>query len=307
MADAGTTRGSPNYGGRLGYGIFYGLMRWFGVTPAYVLLAFVAPYYVLIRGKARRSAAPYLRHRFPDRGPVWRFFATILHFYRFGQVLVDQGSLGILGEEHFRIDFPGKQRFMRLAGRRRGVVVLGSHVGNWQSSMVRMPSLGVPVHFQFRLEEHTEGRHFFDLANSKDRFHFVSPDGFLGGMIELTHALQAGECVAMMGDRPFGAPVRQVPFLGEAAAFPVTPHHLAASTGADLVALLTVRTGKQAFRVRCVRLATGRPGRDLPRSERIERSLRRYVKFLERHVEESPFQWFNFFDFWRGGEQTPAP
>ena len=307
MVETKTEPRSPNYGGRLGYAIFYRTMRWFGVTPAYFLLAFVAPYYVIIRGRARRSVTPYLKRRFPGRGALWRFFATSFYFYRFGQVLIDQGAMGILGEGRFRLEFPSSRKFYRLAHRRRGVVLLGSHVGNWQTSMGKVDTLGLPVHFQFRLEQHTEGRHFFDVAKSKDRFRFVSPDGFMGGLIELTNALEVGECVAMMGDRAYGAPVQSRHFLGEPAPFPVTPHHLAATTDADLVALLTVRTGKLAFRIDCIRLASGRPRPGLSRKQRIEQSLGRYVNCLERHLEESPFQWFNFFDFWKGGEQTPEP
>jgi len=307
MAERQAAPRSPNYGGRLGYAIFHRTLRWFGVTPAYCLLAFVVPYYVLIRGRARRSVRPYLKRRFPERGALWRFFAGAFYFYRFGQVLIDQSAMGILGEERFRVEFPSARKFYRLAHRRRGVVLLGSHVGNWQTSMGKVDVLGLPVHFQFRLERHTEGQHFFDMAKNKDRFRFVSPDGFMGGLIELTNALAAGECVAMMGDRAYGAPVQPEVFLGARAPFPITPHHLAASTGADLVALLTVRTGKLAFRMDCVRLASGRPGGGPGKDERIELSLRRYVRSLERHVEESPFQWFNFFDFWGGGEQTPGP
>ncbi|MFH1575104.1 MAG: DUF2062 domain-containing protein, partial [Acidobacteriota bacterium] len=296
---------SPDYGGRLGHAIFYRLIRTVGVTPAYLLLGLVVPYYVIIRGRARRSASHYLRRRFPGRSPVWRFFATAVHFYRFGQTLIDQAALGILGPECLRVEFAGGERFRRLALRRRGLVMITSHVGNWQTAMARIGHLAVPVHFQFRLEEHTRGRHFFDVAGGQDRFRIVSPDGFMGGLIELTNALRAGECAAVMGDRSFGAAARHEIFLGAPAAFPVTPYHLAITSGADLIVLLTRRTGRLSVCIECVRIGSARRAGTAPRDEQIGILLKRYVRCLERYLVESPLMWFNFFDFWNGDKQTP--
>ena len=297
------SRGSPNYGGRLGYGIFQWTLRRMGVLPAYWLLAFVVPYYVLFRPSARRSARPYLRHRFPDRGPVWLFFATIVYFYRFGQVLVDQGAMGILGPEKFEIEFPEEDMLREAAHGGRGLVLVTSHVGNWQTAMAHVGHLNVPVSFQFRREEHTEGRHFFDLAGRAGDFRLVSPEVFLGGMVELAAALRRGECVAVMGDRAFGARTAKTGFLGEPAPFPISAYHLAYVTEAEVVVFLTVRTGRLRYRLTCRRLGDTRNLTHGDRDATIRRLLEEYARVLERHVQKHPFMWFNFFDFWNVGEE----
>lgn len=289
---------SPNYGGRLGHAIFHAWIRWLGVRPAYVLLMLIIPYYVIFRGRARRSVAPYLNHRFPHLSRFRRLLKTIMYFYSFGQSLIDRAAMGILGPKHFTVEFPGSDELHRLAQEGRGLILLTTHIGNWQTSMASMGALETPVYFQFQLEAHTAGRHFFDLAGQHDRFRFISPQGFLGGMVEITNALRSGECVAVMGDRAWGGKTRTTSFLGEPAAFPITPYHLALVTGAELVVLLTVRTGKCAYRLEYTQLTKDYDRVATSREEAIRELLRRYVRCLEACLAEHPLMWFNFFDFW---------
>ncbi|NQU44958.1 hypothetical protein HQ520_16855 [bacterium] len=294
---------SPDYGGRFGYGFFHILVRLLGVTPAYVFLAFLIPYYVLFRPKARRAAMPYLNRRFPERGGIWRFFAAFVYFYKFGQVLIDQGAMGILGPGAFRVEFPDEEELYRRAGSGKGLVLLTSHVGAWQAAMVNMRALPVPVHFQFLRQGHTEGRHFFDLAGESAQFRIVDPTGFLGGMVQMTNALHAGECVSVMGDRAWGGRTLDSEFLREKAPFPIGGYHMALSTGADLVALLTVRTGKLAYRIESHYLTDALEA-GLPRDEAQRALLARYIEKMEQYVDKHPFMWFNFFDFWAGGQEN---
>ncbi|MFQ5589525.1 MAG: hypothetical protein ACE5HE_00035 [Phycisphaerae bacterium] len=306
MGKRGQPRASPRYGNRLGHAIFHWCIQRFGVVPAYVMLMLIIPYYVVFRPSARRSAAPYLRHRFPDLSPVQRLAATVKYFYAFGQVLIDQAAMGVLGADAFKVEFPGAGQLYESARARSGIVLLTTHAGAWQTSMASMDALNVPVHFHLRLEPHTTGRHFFDLAGNRKRFNIISPDGFLGGMVEMTNALNAGECAAVMGDRAWGGRTRRVPFLGDEADFPITPYHLALLTGADVGVLLTVRTGRCAYRIEHVRITQDQDFRSMPREEAIDLLLQRYVKCLEEYLERNPLMWFNFFDFWDDGEKSQA-
>jgi predicted LPLAT superfamily acyltransferase len=294
----GETLEAPRYGGRLGHGIFRGILRFLGVTPAYLLLMFVAPYYVLARPKARRSAQQYLRRRFPDRGAAWRFFASFRYFYRFGQVLIDQGAMGILGKDRFRVEFPQAQEFYRRAQSRRGTVLVTSHVGSWQAAMIHIGDIGVPVSFQFRREEGSAALNAVDSRKGARELFLVSPDGFMGGLIELTRALQAGECVAVMGDRSRGGRTRRATFLGAPAEFPIAAYHLAACTGARVEVLLTVRTGRMSYRIEAHNVSDGVDAEALGRDGAIDEMLRRYVQCLEASLADHPFMWFNFFDIW---------
>lgn len=292
----------PSYGNKAGFGIFHFLLKILGPSPAYVLLAFILPYYLLFRKSARLRASHYLKCRFPGHGKVKLFFTTANHFFEFGKVLIDQAAIGILSKERFKVDFPGGESLYAMARRNRGMVMVTSHVGNWQTAMTTMDYMEKPVNYLFEAE-HNEGKHFFDLAGKRKQFKIISPKGFLGGMVECTNALKDNEVVAVMGDRAWGSKTIEMPFLGKNAKFPITPYYLSYATGADLVILLTVRTGKLAYSFRAQCISEGLDRSKISKNEAIKLLAERYVESIELFVKDYPFMWFNFYDFWSNDKE----
>lgn len=303
--DAETQRKkSPDYGGFLGYKIFHIVIALFGIRAAYVLLVFIVPYYVFIRRSACVSASFYLKRRFPGDGPFRRRFRAFRYFYSFGQILIDQAVVGILGRKMVSFDFPDGDDLLMRVRSPKGLILQSSHFGNWQTAMSTMGIYGSMVYFHFLLENHTSGRHFFDLANERGNFKIIPPSGFLGGAVELTNCLLEGSSVALMGDRAWGAKTVRHDFLGYEALFPVTPYHLAYATGADLVMLLAVRTGPMRFRIEALSLNEGLDMKEMKKDEAVSLMLGRYISSLEEHLERYPYQWLNFYDFWSEKDET---
>lgn len=295
---------SPKYGGKFGHKVFYLILRWFGPGPAYLLLVFVTSYYVFILKRPRKMASHYLKKRFPQDGHLKRLFKTYRYIYNFGLCLVDQAAMGILGRERFSIDFPNREELYRLSKRNKGMVLLTSHVGNWQTGMAVIDDMAKPVNFILRLEEHEVDRFFFNLSKNNKKIKIIDPTSFLGGLVEATQRLQRGECISIMGDRSWGARTESAVFLGAPALFPVTPYHLVISNEADLVILLTARTGKLAFRIDYTYFSFA----DLnnigkTKSECREGLLKKYIETIEGYVNQYPYMWFNFFDFWKTDKQ----
>jgi len=289
----------PQYGTRLGHWFFYIILRWFGPAPAYVLLIFVVAYYVFVLRQPRRQASYYLRRRFERDGSLKRLFRTYGYIYHFGQCLIDQAAMGILGRKHFHIDFPNRGDLYELSKTKKGLVLLSSHVGNWQTAMAVVDDMAIPVNFMLRLDQRSAERYFFNLSGEAKYINIIDPTSFLGGLVEATQRLQNGECVSIMGDRAWGSRTEAVEFLGAPAFFPVTPYRLVSSTEADLVILLTARTGKLAFRIDYFHFSCN--DLDCRSKNRAEISailLNKYVKILEDYVQQYPYMWFNFFDFW---------
>jgi predicted LPLAT superfamily acyltransferase len=297
-------RRAVDYGGRWGHAIFRWVIRRLGVLPAYGLLAIVVPYYVLLRASARRSAAHYLKRRFPRDGVLRRTARTALYFYRFGQAQIDQAVVGILGPGHCRVEFPQAQQLRRLIAGGRGLLLVNSHFGCWLAAMASMNALQVPVNLQFRREETKRGRLFFELNGQEAHTRFVDPDRFLGGLIELTQALQRGECVCVMGDRVGQGRGGRAMFLGDAAQFPLTPYQLARASGAPAVVLLAHRAGRMSWRIEAEPLAEGLDLAAMDRQDVLRDLLERYAATLERAVRASPYMWFNFFDLWSRDDRT---
>lgn len=290
---------SPRYGTRLGHWFFYLVLKWFGPLPAYIMLAFVVPYYVFILKHPRREASFYLKKMFPDDNSLRRSFRTYQHIYNLGLCLIDQAAIGILGREKFTIDFPDREKLYDLSKKEKGIVLLTSHVGNWQTSMAVVDDMDKPVNFLLRLEDHVADRYFFNLSDKDKSIKIINPATFLGGLVQVTEVLQRGETVSIMGDRAWGARTMEYEFLGEKALFPITPYHLVAANSSDLVILLTARTGKLAFKIEYIHF----PFEDMDlkgksKEEKINYLLGKYVAILESWIKIYPYMWFNFFDFW---------
>jgi len=287
----------PVYGNNLGFWFFHMLIKMAGPMPAYVLLAFILPYYLLIRGSARKSAGYYLKHRFPQYGSLRIFFSTYYYFLQFGKVLIDQACMGIIDRKKFKVDFKDEEKLRTIADSNKGMVLLTTHAGNWMTAMATMTELSVPVNLLLNVEN-SEGRHFFDLSWERNAFKFIPATGFMGGLVEATNVLNDGEIVSIMGDRKEGARVIYVEFLGEKAPFPVTPYHLSYVTGADIVVLLTARTGRLSFTIEAHCITEDIDLSEKSRDQAMKLLAEKYVTLLEKYTSRHPFMWYNFFDFW---------
>jgi predicted LPLAT superfamily acyltransferase len=122
--------------------------------------------------------------------------------------------------------------------------------------------------------------------------------------IALKERVDAGRWVVIAGDRtPVSgkAHTSRVPFLGQPAPFSHGPYVLAALLGCPVYTLFCMREGRH-YRLDIRRFADRI---DLPRSKRRE-SLAgyaaRFAGILETYALKSPRQWYNFFDFWEGGD-----
>jgi len=292
------------YGTALGYGFFHLAIRLGGVRLAYGLLYLVLPYYLLLRPSVIRAQMPYLRRRFPGLGSWALKRKAASHLLSFAKVLIDQAAAGVLGPESLKPDFPGQQGFYQLAAQPRGLVLLTSHVGAWLPAMATLDRMPKPVHLMMD-REFLGGGHFFELAGIADRFRFISPRGPMGGVVEALQALQQGGCVSAMGDRQLGQgrELSQA-FLGDGAAFPASPFHLASAGNAGMAALLTHRTGPLAVAIEFAVLDEGLDLEALPREEAAAALLKRYTACLEAFTARHPEAWYNFYDFW--GEGAPA-
>jgi len=288
----------PSYGNRLGFSFFQWTLKLLGLKPAYFCLLFVIPYYILFRPSVFRSSDPYLKRIFPGRNGVVRYLKCIRYINAFATILIDQVALGIRGPKDLKLNFPDREKLYALSKKTSGLVLLTTHVGPWQSVMDTYERMACKVHFHFDIEN-WKGGHFFDLASQRHRFHFISPRGHLGGLVEITRALLGGDCVAMMGDLSDAKNSIWIPFLGDPARFSGLPYRLALSTESDIAVILTARTGPMTYTVEYECLTDQLATNDFSRDELAVKFAGCYVNMLERFLKKYPYMWFNFFDIWK--------
>ncbi|MDH3392701.1 MAG: lipid A biosynthesis acyltransferase [Desulfobulbaceae bacterium] len=284
----------------LGHGFFYLTMFCLGQLGAYLLLVPVVTVYVLCSRGIHRNTAPYLGRRFPAHGRVQRWFDTLRNVLAFGQVLIDRGWMGmkagsLQGENN---DYG---RLLDLIAQGKGVVLLTAHVGNWQTALSRLDQLPVRVHALMRYDQAAVAKHYFDLGDGsgKPPFEIINIDGPFGGMIEATAALQRGEVVTIMGDRLAKGSSVTVDFLGSPMRFPDTAYGLASMVAAPVAVALAAKTGRKTYQLRLWDVFYPEFEDRSKRGEMLTAHAKKFAEILEKYLQQYPYQWYNFFDFWR--------
>jgi predicted LPLAT superfamily acyltransferase len=120
-------------------------------------------------------------------------------------------------------------------------------------------------------------------------------------MLQARDRLDAGHLVGLLADRGLGGdPMRDCDFLGAPAPFPTGPFRMAAMLRRPVLLMAGLYLGGNRYRIHFEPLAdfsqTARDERDAA----IADAQRHYAAGLERLCRTAPYNWFNFFDFWRG-------
>jgi predicted LPLAT superfamily acyltransferase/uncharacterized protein (DUF2062 family) len=294
-------------GNRLGFWFFRAALRCAGLRGAYGLVYPVCLHYLLFDRSAVRAALAYARRRFPERSRVGRLRAVYRLFVEQGKNLIDRHCL-TGGRHPFVIEFEGRERLtVALGDAQRGFVLLMSHMGNWQTVLATIGHLGRKTGLLMRPEDNAAVRQTLKIDADGATASVVSPNGYLGGVIEMMARLKRGEIVSIMGDRAYGAAAETVPFLGEPARFPVGAWRLAAGAECPVVVLLPAKLSTRRYRIRVAGVFHPRlePGCD--RRARLREWVRAYAALLEDHLREFPYQCFLFYDIWNEAPTENQP
>jgi predicted LPLAT superfamily acyltransferase len=286
-------------GTRLGHNIFYGLIRLGGRRPAYFALYFVVLYYMLLRPAIRRRTEFYLRRRFQNRKLPARFVDSYRMSLELGKILIDRGTVGILGSEKMKVEFNGREKLLKLLDRQCGFVLLMSHVGSWQVALSALGFINVPVNLLLEREQGNIDRPYSEPTGAATPYRIIDPGGYLGGTLEMLDVLKKGEVLCVMGDRVSGGQKSfvKIEFLGEEASFPYSAFKLASAAGVPVVVLFSYKNGPDSYALKISKIIhvpsnLGRSGKHfLP-------YVTQYIQELESFVQNHPYQFFNFYNMW---------
>jgi predicted LPLAT superfamily acyltransferase len=289
---------NKSYGNKLGYSIFHLILKNIGLNWAYGILLFLVPYYVIFRPDVYRRSKPYLQKRFPDDSFFKRYFRLFKYIFIFGQALIDQFYFGFVGESKIKLEMEREAEILDLLNN-RPVIVLMSHVGFWEISMAGSVRFNRKMNVMINKDfDKDKRKSFYDIQGNK--FNLINVSDKYGGMIEATNALLRGEVVGVTGDRAEKWRSQRVSFLGGPANFPVIAEQLAVATGASVIVVLSSKAEKFKIHFHWKDISTEvLTDEKLNKSEKIQRMLELYSEELEKYVQKHPYNWFNFFDFWK--------
>ncbi len=305
MTDAPRKIRARRRGNALGFWFFKISLRCFGLRGAYGLLYIVCTHYLLFDRAATGAALAYVRHRFPGHGRVRRLFDVHRLFVSQGRNLIDRFYL-ISGAGRFNTRVEGVERVRELLAAGRGLVLVTAHVGNWQTCMAFLDAFDRKVNLVMRPEDNPAVQDSLRISLESGRLGIISPEGYLGGVVEMMNALRRGEIVSLMGDRSYGFSPRVVQFLGDRAWMASGAYHVAAMAGSPVVVLLSAKTGLRDYEVGVAAVSepSYRPGS--PKADQLGAWVQEFAHTLERYLDRHPYQCFLFDDIWKEPASAPA-
>ena len=269
-----------------------------------VILYGIAAYFFLFAPAARRAMRDYLRRALGRKSTAADRFRLILNF---ATTIHDRVYLLNQRYDLFDIRISGRDVIERHC-ERGGVFLMGAHMGSFE--VTRALGLTRPGGVHVTMAMYADNAHKINsmLAAINPRLlPDIIPLGTIDSMLKIHARLESGACVGVLGDRTIGPEQLQtVVFLGGPAGFPTSAMKAAAMLRRPVLFMIGLYRGGNRYQVHFEELVdfSNTPTRE--RSAAVQRAIEQYAAVLERYCRSDPYNWFNFFDFWRQSAPSSA-
>lgn len=297
MAEHWTAR--RERGSRFAVFLMASVARLLGRRIARLILHPVVIYFLLTAPKARAASRDYLR-RVLGCEPRWRNLYR--HMYYFASVSLDRiymfgNSAGALRISRHNYDVI--RNFRENEG---GAIVLVAHLGSFdvlrgmggkragvELRVLMDRATGAKANAVLSALDPTMSRHIIDTSDSDvDR------------VLKVKAALDRGELVGLMADR-YQPDERVVDcdFLGARAPFSLSPWLLAGLTRSPVILAFGLYRGGNRYELHFEQFSERLMLSRANRLSRAQEYAQAYAERLEHYARKAPYNWFNFYDFWR--------
>jgi predicted LPLAT superfamily acyltransferase len=289
----------PEGGNALALRLIMAIGLGLGRGVARLVLLPITAYFLIRRGPERRASREFLAlalGRPPTLGEIAR------HFHTFAGVTLDRVFLLAGRLEKFDIRVIGLETLHRALDGGQGVLLLGAHAGSFDA--LRVLSLERPdVEVRVVLDTgHSPVlSSILESLNPKMAASIINPrQGSVAVVLEIGAALERGAVVTMLADRsrPGNEDV-SVNFFGRQADIPLSPWQIASVLKVPVVLCMGLFMGGNRydlhFEVLEEKLTVARD----QRAAVLGRAAQKFAARLEHYVRLAPYNWFNFYDFWK--------
>jgi len=282
------------------------LMRWIAVAAgrpiARLVLHPITLYFLVVNGKARRESARYLTKAL-QRPAGWT--DVYRHIHCFASTILDRVYFLQERFDQFEVAATGAEPVHALLANGEGVMLAGAHVGSFEALRATAQGRGARVAMLMYEDNARLINATLAAVAPNAQLHTIAL-GRAGAMLSLRRWLDEGGLAGLLADRTLpGHSERSrtlvLDFLGQPARFSDGPFRLAAMLRRPLYFMAGLYRGANRYELRFVALADFRPEAPtdgLDTDQRVRAAMERYVTLLASLCVETPYNWFNFYDFW---------
>jgi len=257
----------------------------------------IALYFFLFAPAARRQSRRFLRRALGRRPGARDRFRHVLYF---ATTIHDRVYLINERYDIFAVTIEGEELMRRRVEHAYGAFLMGAHMGSFEvigSIGRRQPGLQVSMAMYEDNARKING--ILAAINPNAKTDIISL-GHINAMLRIADRLDRGAFVGMLGDRTLGdEPVHEVTILGERAYLPTGPMRAAAILRRSVFFMVGLYRGGNRYHVVFEPIADFSDVTPKARDAAVRSAVERYAELLDRYCRSDPYNWFNFFDFWR--------
>lgn len=279
----------------LGYKIFVYCIKKLGIRAAYSILVFVAFYYFVAYPASFKAMFYYFRYR-----QHFSFFKSVAAVYKsyfvFGQTLIDKVAISAGMRSEFTFDFDGIDILKQLLQEQKGGILISAHIGNFEIAEKFFSEIdfNCQIHIVTVDREHSVIKEYLESIGEKaPGVHFIYVKEDLSHIFEINEALSNNHLICLTGDRYFEhSKTVQEQLLGEEASFPAGTFQLASRLKAPVAFVYVMKEHGLHYHLYTRRAPEFRH-RD------ADAVLKAYTESVGHMLLKYPYQWFNYFEFWK--------
>lgn len=275
------------------------LMRWIALTlgrrSARIVLYFIAAYFLTFSRAARKASHVYLARVF-GRAPS--LAEQFRHYFCFASTILDRVYL--LNERYdlFQLNLTGEDTLRSIEARGQGCVMLGAHFGSFEAVRAigrRHGGLRVAL---VMYEENAQRIGSILREINPSLALDIIPLGQVDSMMRVRASLERGEWVGLLADRVLGDDERvNVSFFGQTAGLAAGPFRLALMLQRPVIVMFGAYMGGNRYDLHFEEITPPPAANTDPAS--LQSLAQQFASRLEIRCRLAPYNWFNFYDFWR--------
>jgi len=269
-----------------------------GRSAARLFLYPICLYFLLFAGDARVASKKYLRKAL---GRKTHYSDGFRHIHTFASTILDRVFLLNGRFDKFDVRKHIDDAAQALIAKKQGCILLGAHLGSFEIMRAYADQIEGPPASVVMYEENARKLNAVLKAINPDLAQQVIRLGKVDSMLRVEQALQRGEFIGILADRGLehGGASISCDFLGEAAKFPTGPLRMAYILKCPVLLMVGVYRGGNRYDLYLEKLVDMSTLDGTPRNEVLQQAMQRYVAGIERHCRDAPYNWFNFYDFWK--------
>lgn len=269
-----------------------------GRRTARLFLYPICLYFFVFAGEARAASKQYLR-KVLGRKP--RISDGLRHIHTFAATILDRVFLLNGRFDQFDVRTHLDEAAQATIDSKQGCILFGAHLGSFEITRAYAHEIQGPPASMVMYEENAQKLNAVLRAINPGLAQRVIALGKVDSMLKVEQALQRGEFIGILSDRGLehGGTGVTCDFLGEPAQFPTGPLRMAYMLKSPVLLMVGVYRGGNRYDLYFEQLADMGMQQGIPREEVLRQALQRYVAGIERYCRNAPYNWFNFYDFWK--------